>query len=82
MAHFMRRQKLRLFYINNRAGLCHSNHQIGLPGEKRRQLDHIHHLGHRGSLIRLMHIGNDRYIEGAFDFFKDLQTFVHARATI
>src|SRR5690606_998826 len=80
--HFLRRQKLRLLDIDNRVGLGHGHHQIGLPGQEGWQLDDVTYFGHRRRLMRLVHVGNDRYLEGLFDLFEDLQTCFHARTAI
>ena len=72
MLHLLRSQELGLFDIDYRTGLGHRHDQIGLPGQKGWQLDNVTDFSHRCRLMRLVHIGDDRDIEGAFDLLEDL----------
>ena len=49
---------------------------------KRRQLNHITHLGHWGGLLGFVHIGNHRHSKGAFYLGEDAQALIQARASV
>ena len=82
IAHLLRAEKLRFFYVDHAAGGGHRPYQVGLAGEKGGQLQHVAHFGHGSALVGLVYVGQHRHAEFAFDGGKNLHAFVKADAAV
>ena len=80
VGHLRGRQKLRFLDVDHRAGLRHGPHQIGLTGQKRRQLNNVTDLGRRRRLLGGVHVGHHRHAEALFERAQYGQAVVQARA--
>src|SRR6267154_2284653 len=80
IAHIPRRQKLRLFHIDNPAGLGRGDQQISLPRQKRGNLQHIANFRRRSSLRRFMDVGEYGQFQFRLNFAENAQTFLQTRA--
>ena len=65
MTHVLRRQELPLLDVDGFAGSRGGDEQVGLPGEKRRNLQHVDDVGGRGGLRRLVNVGQQRQSRSA-----------------
>ena len=59
MVDIVRRHELALLDIHDPARAAGFEQQIGLPAEKRRDLENVHHFGRRLRLGRFMNVGQD-----------------------
>src|SRR5438874_403471 len=73
IAHLLRRHELAFFDVDGAAGLRTCQKQIRLPRQKRRHLEHIHHLGRLFHLRGLVHIGQYRHTLLVLDALQDYQ---------
>ena len=63
VAHVVGREKLALLDVDDAAGFRGRDDEVGLPGEKRRNLQHVGDLGGGARLRRLVDVGEDRHVE-------------------
>ena len=76
--HIPRRQKLALLHVHDSPGVAGRHQQIGLPAQERRNLQHIHRLGRRRALCRVMHVGQHRPAEAGAHRGQNIQPLRHA----
>ena len=83
LGHVPRRQELALFHIHHlgAAGHCLGGRlqQVGLPAQKRRDLQHVHRLGGSGGLVALVDVGEHLHPEALAHLRQDRQTLLGAR---
>ena len=79
--HVPRGKKLALFDIQGFTGFSGGDDQIGLAAQKCGNLDDVHGLRNRGTLIRQMDIGQYRAAMGFAYFGEDRQAFSQPHAT-
>ncbi|CRZ49534.1 Uncharacterised protein [Vibrio cholerae] len=77
-----RAHELRFFHVNDRAGFRHRFNQVGLTGQKGRQLNHIHHIRHRLRLRFCVDISDDLHAKGLFQLLENFHPFFQAWATV
>ena len=82
IAHLRGTQKLWFFDVDDGTGGRHCRHQVGLPRQKRGQLQHVAHFGYGRALVWLVHIGNHGAAEFAFHGSKNLHAFLQAHASV
>src|SRR5579859_617966 len=73
MPHIPGGNELSLFDVDRAPAQRGRDHQIGLAGKKRRNLNHIYHFGHFAHVRRLMHVSQDRQVEFIFNLFQNPQ---------
>ena len=57
-----------------------SDEQVGLAAEERGDLEHIHHFGGRGALLRQMNVGQERQARRTPNAFERGEAFVEPGA--
>ena len=80
IGHVPGRQKLALLDVDHLAGRRRGQQQIGLPAQKRRDLQHVDRLRGDRALLRLMHVGQHRQLQRVADFGKHRQRVSQADA--
>ncbi len=78
--HLPRREELPLLDVDRLAGGHDGADEIGLPAEKRRRLQHVHHRGHSRRLRGLVHVGEHRNADLTSHLGENGETVVEARA--
>jgi hypothetical protein len=81
VAHLFRAEELRLLDVDYRACFSHRPHQIGLPGQKGRQLNDVGHLGGCRGLLRTVDIRDHRDAMAVLHRLKDGQSFLKSWPT-
>ena len=82
IAHFPGRHELAFLHVNRFAGLRDRLHKIGLPAQKGRRLDHVHH---RRDFVQggvLVHVGEHRHANFLLDRFQNLEPARQPRAAV
>ena len=79
LPHFLWRKELAFFQIYNHRGARGHLDQICLATEKRRNLDHVHHLRCSACLRFVMNIRQHRHIHFFADGFQNLQPLFQSR---
>ena len=74
--HVPRRIELSLLDVHRPSAERGGHHQIGLPAEKRRNLQNIRDFGDFAYVCRLVHIGQHRHLEFILNLLQNAQAFL------
>ena len=80
VAHVSRREELSFLDVDDAAGPCRRDQQIGLPAEERRDLQHVGDFGGRRRLRRLVDVGQDGHADLLAHPPQDAEPFGQPRA--
>ena len=78
--HLRGAEELGFFDVDDVAGFCHGDDEVGLAGEEGGQLDDVADFGDGGALVGFVDVGDDGYVKLAFDGLEDFHAFVQADA--
>ena len=71
-------EELAVLEVDDSACSSGLNHQGRLHAEVGGNLENVHHIGHRGYMVGIMNIREERKTKLLLDFLKNFQAFVHA----
>ncbi len=80
VAHFLRRHELAFFYVDPLTGFGGGDQQIGLPRQKRGDLEDIDDLAGDGGLFGFVDVGQHRHAKLALHIGENFQAFVNPGA--
>ena len=81
MAHVPGREELPLLDVDRLAGRGRGEQKVGLAAEKGRDLQNVHGLGDRGTLLFLVHVGDHRQADPVSDLGEDGKGLVKPNAS-